>query len=428
MNLVHAAKRLGLALVAVHAAHAGTASAQVDPDTAYFLERVAALGLVEQVLVENPLLEDWEEATLDRTDTWLYHDPIGQPAFYEVGVLLNGERAGRVKVAANPAFGSPFLSVEMTPRPWSVDAAAWLSAAGVAAGHPNATLLHAVLVAYDGLKTGIVILYDDPTAGGFGFEVWDLTTLTRVPEENLRSNLLAIPPGEVQERYELFVQELDYVLAVDAMLVSEDVPLVELYEAAFDPSDWLTLQQVNGALLTTEPHVTLDLTRCQLYLQEMGDWCVPAFHQMINHYYQGGPLHTQTQIDTLLQSFGWAQDWILAMQSYFTLYDAKTDSEFEPIPSSAPTADIWPGLKAEIDADRPLGLYTSDTSTAHMAMCIGYQEVTKDLPAGVGIGGDVLREYWLHVYDPGVGMFTAKAWKGDISSYPGKLAGYFVVK
>ncbi len=388
------------------------------------LQRVSAVGLVEQVLGENPLLAGWEDAVL--TSSWLYYDPIGQPLFYEVEVEVNGEPAGRMKIGANAYLGTTVLSVESTPRPWSLITAVWASAAFVQGAHPDATILTGILVGYDGLKTGVVIFYDEP-GQGIGFEVYDLSTLQLIPLPYIRSTLAAIPVIEYQQRWDSFLEDLLYVIEVDDLAMAEGLELAKVFAAPFDANDWNILEQVPGAQLTDEPHVMVDISRCKYIAQEEGDWCARAMLQMFNHYYKGGTIHTQTQIDSILNSWGWDTAWTFATTLYLWIYTGQSDSGFNAVTIKTPTATVWPKLAGEIDNDRPFGLYSSPGPYAHISMDVGYQVTNKELPSGsVILGGDsTITEYWLHVYDPATGMISVKAWKENIMTYPGNIGGWF---
>lgn len=383
----------------------------------------AAAEFVAKVVAEAGFVEGWQHARLG-TGSVLF-DPNGEALFYEFPVILEERIQGRFKVAADSVLGVSVLTMEgegreLTPEeiiPFAIDA--------LREQRGEIEVVGAWPVIIRGLQLGIAVAGIDQDSGREVVVTVDADSLTEVPGRDLRSTLAAIGEDEIEERLQRWEADNAFATELVERLAEYEVDLAQIFEAPFDPTQWNMAAAAVAQLNTASWH-TVDLTRCKLYKQIAKDGCARAVLQMLNHFHLGGPKHSQSQISTILNAWGWGNnsvDWYMPFLKYLKKYTVLPGSYYVNIDPKVGPGSTWMEMALQIDGNQPFAPYEVFVTwnTAHIMFAVGYIEEDKEV-----FGGHVFEEKWLGLYDPAGGTLCIKLWNGSMMSY--QLEGYVVAE
>lgn len=424
----------------------------------------AGVSLIRQVAFETPLVEEWVDATLG-SEVLLWdpgsatRDPL--PLMYDFDVIVNNEVAGRVSVAATPLLGTTRLSTVIGAREYDIETSLDEAVQMIPILYPNAQIHSVIPVVYQYPRVAAMIQFEDLDTFKLYKVFIELPTLEEIacwpmvngnapssprqqhsqstmqPRLNPMGSLEPIgstnndAPGSsevvsiyanlsqhalwdritsYEEEFEVLTaagDDLELVMQIDPTL-NDPIPvwLWPEVEALFVELGWY---QADQEILPTY--------MCKLIKQEEGDWCARAVAQMIQYYHFATLYHTQTQIDTFMNAYGWDTKWKYAMERYYEHKLWMTDSMFDPnIKTSTMNDDVkqlagWNTLKKQIDDGFPL----CDGVPVHARMCMAYNVYGHNA---------VMSKYDVGIYDPDMyngGVRWETGWK-DTSFGLGQVA------
>lgn len=395
----------------------------------------AAMAVISRVAFETPLLEEWKDATLGDQLVLFDASRRGQasmPLVYDFEVVVNNEISGWVRVPATSLFGTTALSLNLGTRNYDIEQRLDQAVDMVKEKYAYAEVLSVLPVVHQYRKIAAMIDVELGWPAGVYKIFIEIPSMKIVHDDvkeyagyfNFKSHINldcrdaapgagriyyyhdSVPADLIDQRNELFEEEWE-VVSESLITLNQTFDIDPYLGTAVLSYQWPMVKDVlQGLSWLNEDEAILPTYKCKLIKQEVWDWCARAAAHMITWYFNGALIHTQTQTDNIMNSYGWNTNWRKAQLKYYTKDMKLANSYYDPNIDTSTMKDPGSQLagflnyRAQINAGYPV----CDGVTFHARMGMAYSVYEHGQ----------FTQYDIGIYDPAqgsVGVYWELGWK-----------------